>query len=299
MTATQVDFLLSGFTDSSGNQLNAGKVYTYTAGTVSNKTTWSDVAKTTPLSNPIILDSQGKKQVFAEGLYKFVVKDSSDNTLYTLDNLTYGTAIVDSQGYTLVNETWTYASASTVTVPTGAASRFQVGDKVKFTNSTVKYFYIKTVADTLLTLTGGTDYTVANAAISGIYTSRDDLPYDFPTAFNYTPTVGTQAGTFTSVSIGVARFRLLGRKVAVLEIYLNGTQGASSSNYLTITLPFTASATSDQGFSVITQNGSAEATGYYIVRANTTSVEVYRSAAAQWTAGATRYVIGNLVYQID
>lgn len=89
-TPSQVDVLLAGLTDSSGNALASGKVYTYTAGTTSNKTTWADLAESTPQANPIVLDSNGRKQVFADGLYKFVVKDSLDNTLYTWDNLSYG-----------------------------------------------------------------------------------------------------------------------------------------------------------------------------------------------------------------
>jgi hypothetical protein len=40
------------------------------------------------------------------------------------------------------------------------------GDKIKLTQTTVKYFYIVGVANTLLTVTGGSDYTVANAAIT-------------------------------------------------------------------------------------------------------------------------------------
>lgn len=87
-------------------------------------------------------------------------------------------------GWTLANETWTYATASTITVPTGATSRYQVGDKIKLTQTTVKYFRVVTVADTLLTVTGVgfNTYTVVNAAISANYYSRSEAPlgYDLP-----------------------------------------------------------------------------------------------------------------------
>lgn len=89
-TPEPVQFLIGGFTDSSGEPLAAGKVYTYSAGTTSDKDTWQDADKTTPHANPIILDAQGKKLVYADGNYKFRVDDSDDNTLYTLDNLRFG-----------------------------------------------------------------------------------------------------------------------------------------------------------------------------------------------------------------
>lgn len=85
----QVETLLSGLTDSNGEPLNGGKVYTYIAGTTTNKTTWQDNAEATPHANPIILDSNGRKQVYADGNYKFKVTDSADNLLYTWDNLFY------------------------------------------------------------------------------------------------------------------------------------------------------------------------------------------------------------------
>ncbi len=87
-------------------------------------------------------------------------------------------------GWTAVTDSWTYASASTITVPSGAASIYKKGDKLKLTQTTVKYFYIIGVADTVLTVTGGSDYTVANAAISAIYYSHQLNPIGFPEYFN-------------------------------------------------------------------------------------------------------------------
>lgn len=84
-----VEFLLAGFTDSSGEPLASGKVYTYTAGTTSDKATYTDSALVTAETNPIILDANGRKQVYANGNYKFVITDSNDATLYTLDNLSF------------------------------------------------------------------------------------------------------------------------------------------------------------------------------------------------------------------
>lgn len=293
MGATQVDFLLSGFTDSSGNQLNGGKVYTYTGGTVSNKTTWSDLLKTTPLSNPIILDSHGKKQVFADGLYKFVVTDSNDATLYTLDNLTYGDSSVDQYGYTLVTETWVYASATTITVPTGAASKYQVGDRVRLTNSTVKYFVITVVADTLLTVFGGTDYTVANTGISSVSVSRAPRPFDFPAYFNYTPTYGAQAGNFSATpTTTYCRANITGKQYDVW-VYFNGTLATATADYIQLTIPALADGNIYVHAQLDGQNSTFTDDCFAQQVTATNVVRIYRNDGADW-ATATFFIFGKI-----
>jgi hypothetical protein len=87
-------------------------------------------------------------------------------------------------GWILANETWTYASASTINVPTGAASKYAKGDRIKWTQTTVKYGVIVAVADTLLTIMVNTDYVVANAAISANYYSHEANPVGYPDWFN-------------------------------------------------------------------------------------------------------------------
>lgn len=108
-TPEQVGFLIGGLTDSSGDPLIGGKVYTYACGTTTDKTTWQDGAKASSHTNPIILDGEGKKLVFADGCYKFRIDNASDVTQYTLDNLRFG----------LYNGAATYAGATT-----GAANAY-------------------------------------------------------------------------------------------------------------------------------------------------------------------------------
>lgn len=87
-------------------------------------------------------------------------------------------------GWQLVSDTWAYASADTptftITVPSGAASLYGVGMRIKLNQTTDKYFIITAVADTVLTVYGGTDYTLANAAISSVYVSLMKAPLGFP-----------------------------------------------------------------------------------------------------------------------
>lgn len=108
--------------DSSGNPLSGGKLYTYVTGTTTNKATYSDYALTTPNANPVVLDSRGEAEVYGTGVYKFVLKDSSDTTIWTIDP-----AYASVPGYLTGSATWNPASiadgdeeAKEVTV-TGAA----------------------------------------------------------------------------------------------------------------------------------------------------------------------------------
>lgn len=72
---------------SGGALVTAPKLYHYNAGLLTDKDIWSDRGETTPLAQPFIGDANGILNFFGDGLYKFVIKDSEDNTLYTLDNV--------------------------------------------------------------------------------------------------------------------------------------------------------------------------------------------------------------------
>jgi len=87
---------------------------------------------------------------------------------------------VSDRGWVSAGESWSYASASTITVPSGAASKYSVGMKIKITQTTDKFFYISAVADTVLTVNGAGLYTVANAAITSPYYSSQATPHNFP-----------------------------------------------------------------------------------------------------------------------
>ena len=91
--AVQVEMLLAGLTDTDGEPLDGGLVYTYIAGTTTAKSTWTTSAKAVTCANPIVLDSYGRATAFADGSYKFVIKTSAGVTLYTWDTLEYTSAV--------------------------------------------------------------------------------------------------------------------------------------------------------------------------------------------------------------
>jgi hypothetical protein len=75
--------------DNYGEPLAGGKVYTYAAGTTTDKVTYTDADETAQNTNPIILDSAGRANIWLdEGAYKFVITDSNDVVIRTVDNFT-------------------------------------------------------------------------------------------------------------------------------------------------------------------------------------------------------------------
>lgn len=127
-TAVQVESIWNGLTDNSGQPLAAGKVYTYSAGTTTPVSLYTSSDKSTSATNPLILDGNGKAQVWADGRYKFVVKTSADVTLYTLDNLLYG---FDDTTVLLGGISTGSANAQVVSVPATVES-YANGQRITF-----------------------------------------------------------------------------------------------------------------------------------------------------------------------
>lgn len=148
---------------------------------------------------------------------------TAESTKAYVDNQTW------SNGWIPIAETMTYASATTITVASGAASRYQKGDKLKITQTTVKYLTVIAVADTLLTVTGGADYSVANAAITLPYLSREENPSGFPAYYTFNPNAQGFSGTPTQNG----RFSIH-RGDIFMKYSISGTSNATT---FTFTLP--------------------------------------------------------------
>jgi len=138
----------------------------------------------------------------------------------------------NTDGWTPVTDTWTYASATTITVPTGATSIYSIGDKFKLTaNSVVLQGYIIGIADTLLTVVGDA---LTNHAFTNTYYSKACTPLGFPQSFNYTPS-GVSATNVTKTG----RYRIVGR-ICKVEMSFSFTGAITFTTHPG--LPVTASA---------------------------------------------------------
>lgn len=195
-------------------------------------------------------------------------------------------------GFRSCNETHTYASATTVAVPSGATGRYAVGDKYRiYQNNTVKYFYIVGVASTLLTIIGGSDYTLTNSTINNPCTSRRATPVGFPTEFNFAPA----AVGWTSATVTKATFWMHGRTVTGF-VSLTGTSNAVAT---TFTLPVACKYLFEDNCAVTIDNTSGVTTGglFESGGAASTTMNVYKDhAGAGWTASGTKSVKGNFSY---
>jgi microcystin-dependent protein len=93
MTTVNLSYLAgagSQFFDDSGVPLSGGLIYTYTAGGTTPLTTYTSISGLVANSNPIILDAAGRiNEVWIpEGVsYKMIIKNSSNVTIGTFDNL--------------------------------------------------------------------------------------------------------------------------------------------------------------------------------------------------------------------
>lgn len=154
--ATIAPFVFWQSLDNNGDPLDGGKIYTYEAGTTTPKGTFTDATGGTPNANPIVLDSNGRADIWLDtGAYRFIIKTSADVTVDDVDNITGETANVFG------------SSVETVAVNTNITTAFE--------NTVIEV----TAAVTLslldvATATEGFLFTVKNTAASGSVTIDPD-----------------------------------------------------------------------------------------------------------------------------
>lgn len=145
-----------------------------------------------------------------------------------------------ADGWISDSKTWTYASATTFTISGNYVTQFPIGTKIKLTQTSVKYFYVVAVSysapNTTVTVAAGSDYSLANAAITLPYYSYVSSPQGFPQWFNYTPVA--YGLTTPSYTIQTGQFCIVGRAVKV-KIYLDIQSWAAQTGYIRVTLPTT------------------------------------------------------------
>ena len=124
--------------------------------------------------------------------------------------------LAPTNGWTPVYDTWTYASANTIIIPTDGTTTYQKGVKIRFKQGGgFKYYIGSTIAATLITVPVNTDYVVANAAITDISYSYVENPYGWPGWFNRDTAntvsgAGGSAGTYAQ-DIAAAKYCVRGK----------------------------------------------------------------------------------------
>jgi len=191
-------------------------------------------------------------------------------------------------GWYALSLTLTYVSSTSFKI-TGSDVRsyFPKGAKIQLTQSnTTKYFYVvgsSFLTDTTVTVTGGSDYALADATITNPKVSYAAAPSDFPSGFNWAP-------VFTGFSVnptGTHRFIIAANVCFIVVIE---TAGTSNSTTFEFTLPITPVYNSyipvrlmdndtigvDPGLAILSNDGKVKI--YKLLNGNTT------------TASGTKYV---------
>lgn len=190
-----------------------------------------------------------------------------------------------ADGWAAASGSWSYASATTITVPSGAAALYAVGDKIKWTQTSVHYGYIVTVADTLLTVVGDA---VANAAISANYYSHQTSPIGFPQWFAWTPSL--TIGDSDLSGYDTARFSIVGRNCHFFFLATSKTMSGSAGTSK-ITLPVTAASDRAYGVQCMLYYSGIGA-GYIVTMASisaaSANLEIFKdNGGGNFTAGET------------
>jgi len=203
------------------------------------------------------------------------------------------------------NETWTYVSgsgggtASFKISGVDVTAKYPVGTRIKLTQTTVKYFVVTAVAfstDTTVTITAGSDYTLANAAISANYHSFAASPAGYPGWFNFAPSL---AG-WSSTSGVTARFSVTGR---VCIVCLNMSAGTSNATTATAVLPISSGASANaslQAFVGVDNGVTVTAPCRAIIGTSTTTWTFNSTwAGAGWTNSGTKRILDLVqIYEI-
>lgn len=211
----------------------------------------------------------------------------------TLD--TYHLADISS-GWFPAGETWTYASASTFTISGDVTGKYQVGDKIKLTQTTVKYFYIIGVTysspNTIITITGGTDYIFANAVVTNNYYTHIENPIGFPDYLNHTATFAVTGGSIGNGSCA-GIFKLVGKMCFFHFLFQPGTTtNFGSGGAFSFSLPITVGA----GRSYIGQSYIRKAgTSNYIVQSQLQASVSVMSIFTSWAEGTNVGTLTNTV----
>lgn len=111
--------------DDNGDPLSGGFVYTYEAGTTTPKATYTDTGEGTANANPVVLDSEGRGEIWlGDGAYYLVVRDSLGNLVDERDDVVGDTSgsflgtTFDVSANTTINAAYQNSLITTTSSPT-------------------------------------------------------------------------------------------------------------------------------------------------------------------------------------
>jgi len=150
----------------------------------------------------------------------FYIVKAADNTKgYKITGTSLLEQIGSKGAWVPIQGSCAYINATSFTISGNYTTVLGIGDKLKLTNSTVKYFYVTAVSysapNTTVSVVGGSDYALANTTITGYYSHG--TPVGFPDWINLTNPTWTTTGTaFTNQPTNIYQvFRICGRELNI------------------------------------------------------------------------------------
>lgn len=214
-----------------------------------------------------------------------------------------GPAANVSGWFAVTESTFTRNNDNLINVVTGAASRWEKWDKIKFTQHGVtKYGYVHVVTDTTIGFYAGSANVVENTTtypITNIFLSRAEKPFGFPNSFAYVP---VHTG-FSTIPTGVSAFFVITAGICTIDIY-EDVNGTSNSNSFTLSLPVPAKNQAGMKWSapcMIVDNSAVPAQpGLIIILPNGSTMSLYISySGSAWAvSGGKRCAIAHVSYMV-
>lgn len=207
-----------------------------------------------------------------------------------------------ADGWTTDADTWTYASATTFTVPGDQTAKFSKGTRLKLTQTTVKYFVVVASSygapNTTVTITGGDDYTFANAAVSANYYSYAVNPQGYPGWFNFSP---TYTGFSANPAGNYCKFRIDGNMCTFKHARANGTSNATGFTFTVPVAPIAGqNASAALAFPHRHTNNGVTGINFGLGEAQdaTTTVSLYRDLqGTAWTGSGAKGAYFTFMYE--
>lgn len=208
-----------------------------------------------------------------------------------------GGSVVASDGWVPDSNSYTFAAFSAGPPADGSftvgasdlTAVYSPGTRIKLTQTTVKYFVVTSssfaAGTTTVHISGGTDYTLANAAITSPFYSYTDNPQGFPGWFNFNAAVTGWAATPTVASL----FTALGR-LCVLAMEINGTSNATTAAGTSPIPAATTPGATGAAFGVVNNGITATTPGEATVNSSNVLTFNRDFAGTAWTNTGTKRV---------
>lgn len=119
-----------------GKPLAFGKLYTYHARTNTPKPTYQSEDQVVENTNPVIMNGEGYANIYLDGSYKVVLKDSDDNEIWSADPVTSSQAEEWIDCYSAI-----YLSASSFKIDGNVTSQYSEGRIVQVDSNASDYAY--------------------------------------------------------------------------------------------------------------------------------------------------------------